>query len=62
MEIKLCVIGMHLCARASVCVCVRGCVCVHVCVCVCVHVCALRIVSMDKILRFINTLIIIVIH
>ena len=35
------------------CVCVRACVCP----CVCVHMCALRIVSMDKILRFTNTLI-----
>ena len=41
------------------------CVCVYVCVCVCVCACAracaraLRIVSMDKILRFTNTLIII---
>ena len=44
------------------CVCVCACVCV--CVCVCVRVCvyvhacmhALRIVSMDEILHFINTL------
>ena len=54
-----------------VCVCVRACVrscvrawvcadmraCVRVCVCVCAR--ALRIVSMDKILRFTNTVIII---
>ena len=39
------------------------CVCVFVCVCVCVCMCvrALRIVSMNKILRFTNTLIIIII-
>ena len=52
-----------------VCVCVRACVCacVCVCVCVCVRLCvrsavrayALRIVSTDKILRFIKTLIVI---
>ena len=48
-----------------VCVCVRACVraCVRVCVCVCVRararLLALRIVSMDKSLRFTNTLIII---
>ena len=35
-------------------------VCVCVCVCVCVHVHVLRIVSMDKILCFIYTLIIII--
>ena len=49
-----------------VCVCVRACVraCVCVCVCVCVsaraRVYALRIVSRDKILRFKNTLILVV--
>ena len=43
--------------------CVYVCVYVHlcVCVCVCVCVCALRIVSIDKILHFTNTLIIIII-
>ena len=41
-------------ASVHVCVCVRACVraCVRVCVCVCV----LRIVSTDKILRYIITL------
>ena len=42
-------------ASVSVCVCV--CVCVRACVRACVR--GLRIVSTDKILRFINTLIII---
>ena len=36
-------------------------VCVRACVCVCVRVYALGIVSMDKILHFTNTFIIIVI-
>ena len=53
------------CARVCVCECVRACVhacvCVCVCVCVCTRLCtrasALRIVSTDKILRFINTFI-----
>ena len=44
------------CVCVCVCVCVRACVCV--CACMCVHVYALRIVSMDKILHFTNTLII----
>ena len=53
-----------------VCVCLYICVCVHLCVCVCacvrasVRACvrapALRIVSMDKIFRFTNQLIIII--
>ena len=55
--------------RASVRVCVHACVraCVRVCVCVCVRVCvrvcvcARSIVSMDKILLFTNTLIIVII-
>ena len=38
------------------------CVCVCVCVCVTVSVCVLRIVSRDKILRFKNTFIIIIIY
>ena len=46
-----------MCAGACVWVCI--CVCVYVCVCVSVY--AFRIVSMDKILHFINTLIIIII-
>ena len=43
--------------------CVCGCLCVCVCVCVhaCVHACVLRIVSRDKILRFKNTFIIVII-
>ena len=45
-------------ARARVCVCV--CVCVRACVRACVCVCTLRIVSTDKILRFTNTFIIII--
>ena len=51
--IKLCIVIMLLCAGASVCVCVRAgvCVCVRVCACACVYV---RVVSMDKILHFIN--------
>ena len=57
---------VHACVCVCVCVCthVHACMCVCVCVCVCVHACAcvrvyaLRIVSTDKTLRFINTLII----
>ena len=59
-------------ACVCVCVCVRACVCAcvcvraRVCVCVCVRVracmrvcvCALRIISLDKVLHLINTLII----
>ena len=41
-----CMVHMFACAGASVCV----------CMCVCVHVNVLRIVSADKILHFINTL------
>ena len=56
-----------MCAGACVCVCVcvnmHACVCVFVHVCVCVYACVcgrmLRIVSTGKILRFTNTLIII---
>ena len=44
------------CMHACMCVHVREHVCVCVCACVCVCVYALRIVSMDKILHFINTL------
>ena len=44
----------------SVCACVRACVRVCVCVRACVRVCALKIVSMDTVLRFTNTLIIII--
>ena len=51
---------VHVRARACVRACVRVCVCcVCVCVCVCVRARALRIVCMDKTLRFINTIIII---
>ena len=52
-----------MCVGVSVCVWVGGaCVCVCVCVCVRARVSAraLRIVSMDKMLHFINTLIIII--
>ena len=45
---------MLVCAGASVCLCV--------CVCACVSVRALKIVAMDKIFRFANTLIIIQIY
>ena len=48
------------CGCACVCACVRVCVCVCVCVRVCVRARALRIVSMDKTLRFTNTSIIII--
>ena len=53
------------CVRACVCacvcmrVCVRACGCVRACVCVRVRARALRILTMDKILRFTNTVIII---
>ena len=56
-----------MCACGCVCVCVRVCACVGVGVCVCVWACVcvymyvLGTVSEDKILRFMNTLIIIVI-
>ena len=53
---------MHVCAGVSLCVFVCVFVCVYLCVyiCVCVFVCvyALRVVSVDTNLRFINTLII----
>ena len=66
---------VRVCVCVCVCVCVRACVragvraCVRararararVCVCVCVCVCVLRIVSMDKILSFTDTLIIAII-
>ena len=42
-----------------VCVCIYVCVCAYMCVCVCVYV--FRIVSMDSLLLFINTSIIIII-
>ena len=48
-----------MCVLVCVCVLCAG-VCV-VCMCLCMHVFALRIVSTDKILYFINTLIIIII-
>ena len=48
--------------RVPLYVCVCVCVCVCVSVCVSVHVYALRIVSRDKILRFKNTFIIIIIY
>ena len=46
------------CVCIRVCVCVCVCVCVYVCVCVCVCIYALRLVSLEKIMRWINTLII----
>ena len=46
------------CACVRACVCVRVCACVRACVCLCVY--ALRIVTADTILPFINTLIIII--
>ena len=49
---------MRACVRACVCVCVYECVCV--CVCVCAGARALRIVSTDNILRFTDTLMIII--
>ena len=45
-----------MCVCVCVCVC---CVCVYVCVGVCARMYALRIVSTDKLLHFIKTLIII---
>ena len=69
---KFGIVSMLVCARC-VCVCVRACVracsrvracaCVRACVCACVRACvyALRIVSTDKILRFIETFTIIII-
>ena len=55
-------VTMLVCVGASVYVCVPLCMCASVCVCVCVCVCAhtLRIASRD-ILRFKNTIIIIII-
>ena len=53
---------MSVCVCTCMCVCVHACVCVCVCVCGCVCVCVLRIVSMDKILCFTNTLIIVQIN
>ena len=53
-----------MCVGACLCVCVyahvQACapVCVRTRVCVCVCVCALRIISLDKVLHLINTLII----
>ena len=55
---KLCAFFALCSQNASVCRCLCVCVHVHACVCVCVCVYALRIVSMDKILHFTNTLII----
>ena len=57
---------VHVCLYACVCACVRACarsvcVCVRVRACERVRVC-IRIVSTDTILRFINTLIIIIIR
>ena len=49
---------MLMCVGASV----YLCVCVCVCACVCVYALRFRIVSMDKILCFINTLVITTIH
>ena len=46
---------MCVCVCVCLCVCMRVCLCVCVCVRACVRVYALRIVSMDKILRFTNT-------
>ena len=51
-KLSFCIVNMLKCA----CVCVCVCVCVRVCACAYVH----RIVSTDKILRFINTFIIII--
>ena len=61
---RLCKLSFEcLCVWMPPCLCVCVCVFVrvHACVRVCVNVCALRIVSMDKILCFTNTLIIIII-
>ena len=52
--------GTHVYVCVCVCVCARARVCVCACVCVRVRARALRIASTDKILRFINTLIIII--
>ena len=58
---KMCIVSVLVCGGACVYVCVCMCVCVCVCVggggclCVCVGVYALRIVSLDWILRCINT-------
>ena len=51
-------VGACACVYVSVCVCVCVSVCTYVSASVCVCVCALRIVSTDKILCFINNLII----
>ena len=59
------IVHMVLCVCVCVCVYTCMCVCVYVCVCACVRasICAcvlvhmLQIVSTDKILHFINTLI-----
>ena len=74
-QVPVCVcVCVCVCVRACgclcVCVCVCACVCLCVCVCVHAHVCmcscmcvclyALRIASKDKILHFINTLVIII--
>ena len=59
----VCVRGcLCVCVCARVCVCVCVCVHAHVCMCSCMCVClyALRIASKDKILHFINTLVIII--
>ena len=48
------------CVRARARACVRACVCVRARARVCVCVCALRIVSTDKIVRFVNTVLIII--
>ena len=57
---------IYVCVHASVCVCVCVHMCAHmfvcVCVCVCVHGYALRIVSTDNVLRFINIFILIIIE
>ena len=57
MLVCVCVCVFYVCAGVCV-LCVGVCV---VCMCLCVHVYALRIVSTDKILYFINTLIIIIV-
>ena len=48
------------CVRACLCACVRACVCVCVCARARARLYALRIVHTDRILRFINSLIIII--
>ena len=45
------------CIVRMLCVCVSVCVCVCTCVCACMYA-VVRIVSMDKILSFLNTFII----